>query len=72
MSDIKLEKEADEKFLDKIMEVYGDFSALELSTKTHKFDTPWYKVWSNVIAGNSLSLDIPEEDIREYYQNLFS
>ena len=66
---VKLEEKA-EKFLDKIWEVYGKFSATDLSSKTHQPETPWSKTWNSVKNANYLSLQIPENEIKNYYKSM--
>lgn len=68
----KLEEKSDEKFLDRIWEVYGRHSALELSAKTHMPDTPWSKAWNSVKNGNYFFLQIPENDIKNYYKDMIA
>ena len=41
-------------FLDKIWEVYGKFSAIQLSAKTHEIGTPWYITWSKLVQQNNM------------------
>lgn len=67
---VSLGDEKDEKFLDRIWSVYGKFSGTELSAKTHLFDTPWSKVWNSVKNANYLSLQIPENYIKDYYKKI--
>jgi uncharacterized phage-associated protein len=53
----------DEKFLDKIWEVYGRFDGIYLSALTHNEGTPWNKVYrkdSNAV--------ISDDDIFEHYK----
>lgn len=53
----------DEKFLDKIWEVYGRFDGIYLSALTHNDGTPWRKVYrkdSNAV--------ISDDDIFEHYK----
>ena len=67
---VKLDNKV-EKFLDKIWEVYGNYSATELSAKTHQSNTPWYKVWNNIKNEDYFFIQIPENFIRDYYKNMF-
>ncbi len=57
------------EFLDKIWDVYGKFTAIQLSEKTHQPGSPWYRTWH---SGNSEerfgSLQIPDNLIRDYYK----
>lgn len=64
--------EEDSKFLERIFEVYGGFSGIELSAKTHKYDTPWSKVWNDIKDKDYMfSVQIPENDIKEYYKKMY-
>lgn len=50
----------DAKFLERIWEIYGKFSGVELSALTHKPDSPWsqtYKKGCNVIIPDAVILD---------------
>ncbi|HEY3197864.1 MAG TPA: type II toxin-antitoxin system antitoxin SocA domain-containing protein [Nitrospirales bacterium] len=47
--------------LNKVWDVYGKFTAFELSNMTHAPETPWYKAWS----GNESKID--NEAMREYF-----
>lgn len=52
--------ESDVKFLERIWEIYGKFTGVELSALTHKPDTPWsrtYKEGCNITIEDSLILD---------------
>ena len=70
-NECNLENKEDERFLDRIWDVYGGDTALELSAKTHKYDTPWSRVWNSIKDGNYYSLQIPESYIRDYYRRLY-
>jgi uncharacterized phage-associated protein len=65
-------------FLDKIWEVYGNFTAIELSAKTHEINTPWYISWNKLQELNSnsrfgiFSHQIPDNLIKDYYQTKFN
>lgn len=50
-------------FLQKIWEVFGTFTAVQLSNMTHETGAPWEKVWKR----NAIRLIIPSEVIREYF-----
>jgi len=54
------------KFLDKIWEVYKNYTGLQLSTLTHQEGTPWYVTWSSE-GKNSRDVPIPNQLIRDYY-----
>lgn len=57
--------------LDKIWEVYGKFTAVQLSNLTHKPDNPWSKtVEESKIKNGTLirNLDIPNDLIKEVFK----
>jgi uncharacterized phage-associated protein len=54
-------------FLDKIWDVYGEMSALELSTLTHQTNTPWDKVWHRQNGRGRRPAQIGNDCIRQYY-----
>lgn len=58
------------EFLDKIWDVYGRFTAIQLSDKTHQPGTPWYIVWHNNRGRTTESLQIPDNLIRDYYKRM--
>ncbi|MCD0489944.1 DUF4065 domain-containing protein [Pedobacter sp. MC2016-14] len=62
--------EDDKKFLDRIFEVYGDLSGIQLSNLTHEIGTPWYNVWNEQIGKNNREKIIPNNLIKEHYKNL--
>jgi uncharacterized phage-associated protein len=55
-------------FLDKIWDVYKHYSGLQLSTLTHKDNTPWDTVWNKNDGKSRMSVVIPNDIIKEYYQ----
>lgn len=58
--------------LTKIWEVYGGFTAIQLSNMTHQPDTPWYQTW-HVDGGHAvMGTDIPIERIQEHFSQLLS
>lgn len=58
------------EFLDKIWDVYGRFTAIQLSEKTHQPGTPWHIVWHNNQGRTLESLQIPDNLIRDYYNKI--
>ncbi len=52
--------------IEQVHEVYGDFTALQLSALTHKPGTPWDVTYREYGAG----VIIPNELIRDYYERL--
>lgn len=51
-------------FYESIVENYGKFSGIALSNLTHRQGTPWQKVF----RPNVMGIEIPDELIREHYQ----
>ncbi|WP_181303963.1 Panacea domain-containing protein [Rufibacter sp. XAAS-G3-1] len=56
-------------FLEKIWEVYGQFSGIDLSAMTHQDNTPWKMIWDTQ-GQHSNNVIIPNDLIKEYYQKL--
>ena len=54
-------------FLNKIWEVYKHYSGLQLSTLTHKDNTPWDIVWNKNDGKSRKSVVIPNDIIKDYY-----
>lgn len=50
-------------FLDKMWDMYGKFSGVELSALTHKEDTPWQKVYCK-----GCNSQISDQDILTHYK----
>ncbi|MEM6602529.1 MAG: type II toxin-antitoxin system antitoxin SocA domain-containing protein [Pseudomonadota bacterium] len=53
-----------EKFLEKIWELYGDFTSRQLVDLTHKSNTPWHKEY---VAG-LLHKEISDSITKEYFE----
>ena len=54
------------KFLNKVWDVYRDFTGVQLSNMTHEPDTPWDK--TRQLHRNKRSVSIPDETIAAYYR----
>lgn len=54
-------------FLARIWEVYGQFSATQLSNMTHVADSPWSEVYNQYGGNPPKGTDIPPELMREYF-----
>ena len=54
----------------KVMEVYGDYTAIQLSNATHADGTPWHTVASKFLAQGWLpaNLRIPDGVIKEHFK----
>jgi uncharacterized phage-associated protein len=53
-------------FLEKVWEAYCGLSGLQLSTITHKPDTPWHQTWNKY----NKNKNIPNNIIKKYYRSL--
>lgn len=62
--------DATTKILDKIWTVYEDFKGWNLSAMTHQPGSPWDKVWNAQNGKYQISIPIPNEVIKGYYQAL--
>lgn len=58
------------KLLVRIWEVYGTYTATQLSNISHEESTPWHQVASKYGARLSFGLTIPDEIICEYFLRL--
>lgn len=57
------------QFLDRILEVYGNLEAFQLSSLTHAEGTPWHSI--NIIEGGvALGPGIPNNLIQEHFKQL--
>ena len=54
------------RFLDRVWEVYGGFTAVQLSNMTHELGTPWHE--TKQLHRNKRSVSIPDETIAAYYR----
>lgn len=59
----------DKVFLDKLWDVYKDFSANDLITATHN-EKPWKEARFEIQEGESSSIEIPISTIRDYFTSL--
>ncbi len=64
MSDDKYVK----AILEKVYEVYGDFTAIQLSNLTHQPDTPWAETWAK--SEGTRNVNIENELIKGHFQEL--
>jgi uncharacterized phage-associated protein len=54
--------------LDKIWEVYGSYSGVELSAMTHQEGTPWFYVWEKCNGKYNAGAIIPNDVIERHYK----
>lgn len=59
----------DRALLDRVWEVYRDYTATELSSLTHMPETPWYTTWNEKGGSLKSGAIIPNAAIRTYYEN---
>lgn len=58
-----------QKLLDAVWHKYGHRSGLDLSSLTHKSNTPWEQVWHQEGGSFQQGAIIPNELIQEHYSN---
>lgn len=63
-----LKNEDDRALLDRVWEVYRDYTATELSSLTHMPETPWYTTWNEKGGSLKSGAIIPNAAIRAYYE----
>jgi uncharacterized phage-associated protein len=56
------------RLLRRIVEVYGDLTAGQLSTMTHQPDTPWYPIHQR--NPNRKGVEIPDDEIKKYFRQI--
>jgi uncharacterized phage-associated protein len=54
------------RLLDEVWRIYSKYSAMQLSTLTHRKDSPWHKTWDPAIRENPIPVGV----IKEYYSKL--
>jgi len=55
-------------FLKDVLDKYGQFSAIQLSRKTHVAGSPWDQVYREGLMG----IEIPDSIIEKYYKDLLN
>ena len=58
----------DRALLDKVWEVYRNYTGTELSALTHMPDTPWFTTWNKEGGSLKSGAIIPNAAIRSYYE----
>ena len=58
------------KLVQRIWEVYGDYTAIQLSNMTHEPRTPWHQVTTRYPLSSRVRVTIPDDLIREYFARL--
>jgi uncharacterized phage-associated protein len=61
--------ETERKLLSTVLDAYGRFSGAQLSTMTHKEDSPWRKVYREGLYNNEI---IPNPSIAQHYLELLN
>jgi uncharacterized phage-associated protein len=59
-------------FLNRIWEIYGKFTASQLSELTHQPGTPWYKIWFDEKGCERKGAEIPDHLIYEFFKQKLS
>lgn len=54
-----------QQLITKIWEIYGRFTAVQLSNLTHQDGTPWHKIWNENLPRDTV---IPDETIADYFR----
>lgn len=54
--------------IDRVLELYGGFSADDLSSITHKDGTPWTQYYDKNVVWN----DIPNDAIKKHYKDIIN
>lgn len=54
----------------RVWDVYGGFTAIQLSNMTHEPGSPWHQVVTECREGLPKGTDIPREKIRDYFVRL--
>lgn len=57
------------KLLDKIWEVYGRYTAAQLSNLTHEEGSPWDQAWNDDGGATEHNFPISNKTIEKYYKN---
>jgi uncharacterized phage-associated protein len=56
-------------FLDRIWDLYGQYTAVQLSNETHQADSPWDVVSKKYKGEIPKRTDIPQELMRDYFRS---
>ena len=56
--------------IQRVWEVYGGYSAIQLSNMTHESGSPWWQVYSQPGCKPPKGTDIPSDMIRDYFVKL--
>jgi len=70
IDDEPVEAEYTKNLLDKVWEIYGGYSAVQLSNMTHAEGSPWHHVFQKWDGSLPRGTDIPVETIREFFTGL--
>lgn len=63
----QIDDENANEIIAKVWEVYGAYSAIQLSNMTHADDTPWHQIASDFPDGLDRRVDIPDDLIRDFF-----
>ena len=56
--------------LDRIWEIYGKYTAIQLSNATHQPGTPWHQVYTEYQGDLPRGTDIPADTIKRHFRSL--
>lgn len=62
--------DATKRLIERVVEVYGSLSAIQLSNVTHQPGTPWQRVFEKFQSAIPKGTDIPQEEITSYFQTM--
>ena len=60
------EKKSAKEIINRVFQIYGKYSAVQLSNATHLPGTPWKQIYKDGIR----KLEIPDDVIKSYFQRL--
>lgn len=58
--------------LERVWQVYGNYTGIQLSNMTHEAGSPWDHVYRKYDGNIPKGTDIPEQEIRDYFVGLAS
>ena len=70
VADTSEDAEFTRALLNKVWEIYGGYTAIQLSNMTHKEGSPWKKVFDDYDGKLPKGTDIPPHEMRTYFADL--
>ena len=65
---VEVSDEQNHALLNRIWDVYGEYTSVQLSNMTHKEGTPWWKAWNEAKGMRNFHID--NKIIKKYYSEL--